>query len=159
MKEFKKIGVLFIIVFVFFIFFEPKIGVLLLGLIAFIASIYGWITHQNIKKNGIQAIGKIVSYKEDNDGNVTPMIAFKTEKGELIQNTPFFHLSSSFSGIQFGVAQIGEACTIRYNPKKPRDFTVEGAENILTILIFFIIGLAIITIFILDILEVISFNF
>lgn len=135
----------FFIAFVALSFYNILICLLLLGLLFLIYSIAGYIFLDNIHKNGIESIGKIVSYKSDEEGHKTPIIEYQTINGKNFIGEPFIHGSSDLD--KFGAFQqnINTKITILYSAKSPEKFVIkERKSNSFILIIFTLVGLALI---------------
>ncbi|MFH7010966.1 DUF3592 domain-containing protein [Flavobacterium sp. FlaQc-52] len=137
----KEQSLIFVILFIFFMFYKPAICFLMIGILLLFYA-YSSISFLNqIKKNGIESFGKILSYESDNDGYKTPFIEFLTTEGKNITGKPFLHTSSDLDKFQSYQENINKTITIRYNPEDPEKFVIENNFNGLGSLLLIIIGL------------------
>ncbi|GAA4125158.1 DUF3592 domain-containing protein [Flavobacterium chungbukense] len=110
-----------------------------------IYSIAGYIFLDNIHKNGIEGIGKIVSYKSDQEGYKTPTIEYQTIDGKNFRGEPFIHGSSDLDKLGAFQQNINIKIAILYSAKSPENFVIKERKSNSAILILFIfIGLALI---------------
>ncbi len=77
----KEYAIPIFILFVFFMFYKPVICSLILGSLATLIGIKSWIFIVDIHKNGVESIGKILSYESDEDGHKTQRLNLKLKKG------------------------------------------------------------------------------
>lgn len=136
---------IFFILFVALSFYNILICLLLLGLLFLIYSIAGYIFLDNIHKNGIESIGKIVSYKSDEEGHKTPIIEYQTADGKNFRGEPFIHGSSDFDKFGPYLQTINTKIAILYSVKSPENFVIkERKSNSAILIIFSLIGFALI---------------
>ncbi|WET03733.1 DUF3592 domain-containing protein [Flavobacterium sp. YJ01] len=136
---------IFFIVFVALSFYNILICLLLLGLLFLVYSITGYIFLDNIHKNGIESIGKIVSYKSDEEGYKTPIIEYQTADGKNFKGEPFIHGSSDLDRFGPYLQTINTKISILYSAKSPENFVIkERKSNSVILILFIFIGLALI---------------
>jgi hypothetical protein len=138
----KKYGVIFIILFVFFMFYKPVICFLLLGTLALFYAIYSISSLMDLNKNGIEHHGKIVSYESDDEGYKTPIIEFQISEGKIFTGKPFLHTSSDLDKFQSYQNNINKTIKIIYNPDYPEKFVLKGNSNYFGMALLIIVGLA-----------------
>ncbi|WJS96985.1 DUF3592 domain-containing protein [Flavobacterium johnsoniae] len=144
----KYVPIFFAIFFILFVaisFYNILICLLLLGFLFLIYSIAGFIFLDNIHKNGIESIGKIVSYKSDEEGHKTPTIEYQTTDGKNFRGEPFIHASSDLDKLEAYQQNINTKIAILYSAKSPENFVIkERKSNSVILILFIFIGLALI---------------
>ncbi|MEP7169252.1 MAG: DUF3592 domain-containing protein [Bacteroidota bacterium] len=137
----KKYGVVFFILFVFFMFYKPVICFLMLGTLLLFLAISSLSFLSQINKNGIESFGKIVSYESDNEGYKTPVIEFLSTEGKKITGKPLLHTSSDLDKFQSYQKNINKTIKIRYDPESPEKFIIKDNSNGFGLLLTLIGGL------------------
>ena len=137
----KKYGIAFVVLFVFFMFYKPVICFLMLGTLALLYSIEFILFLNDIKKSGIEIIGKIVSYKSDAEGYKTPIIEFQISEEKTISGKPFFHPSTDLDKFVSFKGNINKFVKIVYNCKSPEKFIIKDNSNGFAIILILIVGL------------------
>lgn len=143
MKNIKKYGLIIVVLFVFFMFYKPIFCSLILGTLVFYYGINSLIFLNYIKKNGIESLGEILLYESDEDGYKTPIIEFKTLKGELIKQKPYYYASTDFSIFRTYKNDINKKITVLYSEENPKKFVIKTEKdfNIGSVILMIIIGL------------------
>lgn len=138
----KRLGIIVVISFVFFLFYKPVICFLILGTLFLFYGIYSLSSLIWITKNGIESHGKIVSYESDEKGYKTPVIEFQISEGRNFKGKPFLHTSSDLDKFQTYQKNINKTIKIIYNPKDPEKFILKDNSNYFGLIILIIVGLA-----------------
>lgn len=138
----KRLGIIVVIPFVFFLFYKPVICFLILGTLSLFYGIYSLSSLIWITKNGIESHGKIVSYESDEKGYKTPVIEFQISEGRNFKGKPFLHTSSDLDKFQTYQKNINKTIKIIYNPKDPEKFILKDNSNYFGLIILIIVGLA-----------------
>lgn len=143
MKFIEKYGLIIAVLFIFFMFYKPIFCFLLLGSLALYYGIESLTFLNYIKKNGIESLGEILSYESDEDGYKTPIIEFKTLKGELIKQKPYYYASTDLSIFKTYKNNINKKITVIYSEDNPGKFVIKTEKdfNIGTIILMIIVGL------------------
>jgi hypothetical protein len=140
MDVYKKYGIIFVVPFVFFMFYKPVICFLMLGTLIVFYGIYSISFLIQINKNGIENLGRIVSYQSDDEGYKTPIIEFQISEGKNFIGKPFLHTSSDLDKFQSYQKNINKTIKIIYNPTDPEKFVLKGNSNYFVSVILIIIG-------------------
>lgn len=143
MKIIEKYGLIIVVLFVFFMFYKPIFCFLIVGSLALCHGIESLTFLNYIKKNGIESLGEILSYESDEDGYKTPIIEFKTLKGELIKQKPYYYASTDLSIFRTYKNNINKKITVIYSEENPEKFVIKTEKdfNIGTIILMIIVGL------------------
>lgn len=133
--------------FIIFVFVNPPICFMIMGLILIYIALNTFIKLQDLKKFGINCEGAIVEYVTNKYGDRTPIIKFNTSKGIEISGKPFGTYSGVIGPFRFSNDPTTEKLAIRYNSKNPEQFIYKGQENInyFLFLIVTLIGILLIT--------------
>ena len=137
----KKYGIIFVIRFVFFMFYKPAICFLMLGTALLFYAVYSISSLNQINKNGIENLGKIVSYESDNEGYKTPVIEFEISERKNFTGKPFLHTSSDLDKFLSYQKNINKTVKIIYNPDCPEKFILKDNFNYFGLIILIIVGL------------------
>lgn len=150
-----------LILFVFFMFFKPVICFLLIGSLAILVGINSWIIIIDIQKNGIESIGKILSYDSDEDGHKTPTIEFKTKNGNQIKKKPYYYASSDLSKIKSYKNKINESVSVVYDKKNPEKFVIGNERNFnyFSLILIILVGIFFLTFGTLNLFDIIQIDF
>lgn len=143
MKIIEKYGLIIVVLFVFFMFYKPIFCFLIIGTLVFYYGINSLTFLNYIKKNGIESLGEILSYEPDEDGYKTPIIEFKTLKGERIKQKPYYYASTDLSIFRTYKNNINKKITVIYTEKNPEKFVIKTEKdfNIGSIIFMLIVGL------------------
>lgn len=133
--------IVYAIVFIFFMFYNQMICILMIGVILLSFAIYGIWFVNNIKKNGIERTGKIVSYESNRKGYKTPVIEFQIGEGDFFTGKPSIHSSSDLDKFRTYTENINKTVKIIYSPKSPENFILKDSSNDFAIILFIVIGL------------------
>ena len=129
MKYIKKYGILFAIVFAFFMFYKPIICMLMIGSFISFYGIHYYKFLININQNGIESVGKILQYKRDDEGYKTPIVKFETKEGLEIETEPYYYASTDLSKFRTYNKNINKTVTVIYEPNKPKRFIIKSESN------------------------------
>ena len=153
MKEFlkkNKYELPLVIAFVVSMFYKPMFCFIILGSWVIITSFNYWRFLLNIEKNGIEGVGKILSYESDYKGYKTPIVEFTSKSGTHVRKKPHFHVSTDFSKLLTHKNTIDTTIDILYDPNSPEKFVIDEEENFYRLslifamfggLLFFTIGI------------------
>jgi hypothetical protein len=143
MEIIKKYGLIIVILFAFFMFYKPICCFLILGIVIFYYGVNSLTFLNHIKKNGIESLGEILSYESDKDGYKTPIIEFKTQKGELIKQKPYYYASTDLSFFRTYKNNINKKNAVIYSEENPEKFVIKTEKNfnIGSIILMIIVGL------------------
>lgn len=157
----KKYAVPIIILFVFFMFYKPVVCFIIFSLLILIISIYSWNFLSDIRKNGIQSVGKILFYESDSDGYKTPTVEFTDKNGKLIRKKPYYYTSTDVSKIRTYKKNINKPVDILYHRKNSEKFVIGKERNFNNFSLIFItlIGLICLTVGVCSILGIIEIDF
>ena len=133
--------IVFAILVIFFMFYNPIICILIIGIALLLFAFYAIWFVNNLNKNGIESTGKIVSYESDNEGYKTPIIEFTIAEGKTFFGKPYIHGSSDLDKFRAYNQNINKAVKIIYNPKSPEKFILKGSSNSFVIFFLIIVGL------------------
>jgi hypothetical protein len=160
MKYLDKYWNYYIVTFVIFMFVKPALSFLILGLLIFLKSIDYFIFLKNIKKNGIYTEGKIISYEADSDGHKQPYIEYKTKKGEVFKEKPFYYASTDLSIFKTYNDKINQIILIIYDKNIPNRIIMESETNFnnFSLIFMFLIGFLFCLISVLSLLGYIEIN-
>lgn len=103
--------------FIIFVFVNPPICFMIMGLILIYVALNTFIKLQDLKKIGINCEGAIVEYVTNKYGDRTPIIKFNTSKGIEISGKPFGTYSGVIGPFRFSNDPTTEKLAIRYNSK------------------------------------------
>ena len=161
MENIKKYWILIAIIFVFFMYYEPVVCLIILGSFFLILGISSWTFLYEIKKRGIKSVGKILNYESDNDGHITPIVNYKTVNGKVINKKPYFYVTANIGSITTYKSKINEEVPIIYNPNNPEKFILqeEMTLNKFGLIFFIIVGLTLFVVGLLDLIGIININF
>ncbi len=161
MEKLKKYLIFILVLFVFFMFYDPIICFIILGVFFSAIGIYFLFFLKRIKERGIKSRGKILFFESDSEGYKTPIIEYTTNRGKVIKEKPFYYTSSDLSIIRSYRNKINEPISISYDPMEPKKFILnkENNTNFFSLLLFTLIGLIFVLISILNILGIININF
>lgn len=112
----------------------------MLGTFSLFYAIYSISSLIQINKNGIENLGKIVSYESDDEGYKTPVIEFQISEGENFIGKPFLHTSSDLDKFQSYQKNINKTIKIIYDPSDPEKFILKGNSNYFGSIIMIIVG-------------------
>ena len=157
----KEYAITIFILFVFFMFYKPVICFLILGSLATFIGIQSWVFIVDIKKNGIESIGKILFYESDEDGYKTPRIEFKTKNGNHIKKKPYYYASTDLSEFRTYKNKINDSVSILYDKKNPEKFVLGNERNFnyFSLILIILVGIVFLTVGILSLLEIIKIDF
>lgn len=143
MQRLKKYWIIIVLVFFFSMYLKPAICFFILGSIAFVVVIDSIRVQKRLGSNGIDGIGRILSYDDD-----TPVIEFTPPGGETIAEKPYLYVSTDLSQIMPNHNQTGHEVPITYDPNDPTKFVLTGEKGIngIALVVFFLIGLALIAV-------------
>lgn len=144
----QKYSIAIFLVFVFFMFYEPQICFIIIGLLMLLYGIQYFLFFKNIQKNGIETKGRILSYQSDNEGYKTPIIEFKTLENLEVKKEPYYYWSTDLSKFKSYKNNINESVSILYDPKSPEKFIIlkESKSNYVSVIFLGIFALIFITI-------------
>lgn len=125
----KNYGIILFFPFVFFIFYKPAISFLMLGTLLLFLAIQSIIFFIQIRKNGIENVGKIISYESDDEGYKTPIIEFQISEEKSFRGKPSFHASTDLDKFQSYNRNINKTIKIIYNPENPEKFITKNNSN------------------------------
>lgn len=111
------------------------------GIMSFIIGFYNLFIYLKLT-NGNSASAKVVDYKVETDTKgrkiLFPIVEFTTSDGQVIKE------SNQFGNMESEILKmypIDTAVNIRYNPKKPKTFMIEGDKSALkNVIILIAIG-------------------
>lgn len=148
MMNIQKYSIAIFLVFVFFMFYEPQICFIIIGLLMLLYGIQYFLFFKNIQKNGIETKGRILSYQSDNEGYKTPIIEFKTLENLEVKKEPYYYWSTDLSKFKSYKNNINESVSILYDPKSPEKFIIlkESKSNYVSVIFLGIFALIFITI-------------
>ena len=121
MKRLAKYWIVFAIVFVVFIFIQPAVCFLIVGLIVFYLCLNTILLFNHLRKRGITVTANMVSFEEDTDNDKIPVIAFKTLQGELINGKPAMYSVRENKTLTMEVQII-------YQPQRPQKFILSDEK-------------------------------
>lgn len=146
----KKYSLIILSLFIFFMFYKPIFCFLILGTLAFYHGFSRLMFLDYIEKNGIESIGKILSYESGEDGHKTPIVEFKTIEGDIVLKKPYCYVSTDLSMFKSYQDNINKNVTIIYSLKNPEKFVLKtekdfnyGGNIILIIISLIFLGFAI----------------
>jgi hypothetical protein len=113
----------------------------MLGTALLFYAVYSISSLNQINKNGIENLGKIVSYESDNEGYKTPVIEFEISEGKNFTGKPFLHTSSDLDKFLSYQKNINKTVKIIYNPDCPEKFILKDNFNYFGLIILIIVGL------------------
>lgn len=142
----KKYSIPFIILFIISMFFKPAFCFLMLGMLLFLYAIYSIFSLNEINKNGIESIGKIVSHESDNEGYKTPIVEFQISDEKSFRGKPFLHISSDLDKFRSFQKDVNKTIKILYHPENPEKFILKDNSNGFGSVILIIAGLIFISI-------------
>lgn len=137
----KKYGIIYVVFFVFFMFYKPVICFLILGITALAYTANNILQLNNIRRNGIEINGKIVSYESDTEGYKTPIIEFQTIEEKIITGKPSFHTSLDLDKVRSFRGNINKTVKIIYNSESPEKFILKDNSNGFGLIMLVIVGL------------------
>ena len=157
----KKYAIPLFILFVFFMFYKPVICFIILGSLISIMSVYYWNFLSDIHKNGIESVGKILSYESDSDGYKTPTIQFTSKNGIQVRKKPYYYASTDLSIIRTYKKNIDKPIDILYDQKNPEKFVIGKERNFNSFSLIFmtLVGLTFLTVGICSIFGIINVEF
>jgi hypothetical protein len=132
---------IFAILFIFFMFYNPVICPLMLGVLLLFYAINSVLFLNKLSKNGIESFGKILSYESDRKGYKTPIIEFQIAEGKYFAGKPYVHSSSDLDKFQSYSENINKRVKVIYNPESPEKFILKDGSNGCGIIILIIVGL------------------
>ncbi len=156
-----KFAIPIVILFAFLMWYNPAVCFIILGGGTLIGGIYTCFVVSKIIKNGIQGIGKILSYESDSDGYKTPKVQFYTQEGNEVIRKPWFYASTDLSKLRSYKRKLNKEVEIIYDPKNPKKFLIqsERAFNYFALSFLFIVAIVFLVIGILGATGTIDFNF
>lgn len=150
----QKYSIVIFLLFVFFMFYEPQICFIIIGLVILLYGIQYFLFFKNIQKNGVETKGRILSYQSDYEGYKTPIIEFKTLESLEVKKEPYYYWSTDLSIFRSYKNHINEFVSILYDPKFPEKFIIlrERKSNYVSVVFLGIFALIFITIGVLHLL-------
>ncbi|MES2587742.1 MAG: hypothetical protein V4622_02110, partial [Bacteroidota bacterium] len=144
-------------VFILFMFIEPAICILILGLLFLFISIGAIVFIRKMKICGIDSNGILCTYDFENDESPSPIIEFRTLKDEIIREKPYVYGSASFSGILLN-NNIKKTVPILYDPENPKRFVIKHSIyfNFFWIIIFSLLGMFLMVLSVLEFIKLID---
>ena len=141
MKLKKKYGLILLVAFALLLVFKAKIlGILILGVGLLVYSIRAAHVVIRIQTSGITCRATIVDSEVNEEGDLTPIIEFKTTKGEQIKGKPFvFQISDLIDSNPKNI--VGKYVLISYDKDKPKRFVIADKEHLFMTFLIFSIGL------------------
>ena len=146
-----KIGYILVITFICCMFCKPILGSLIIGPLVLYYSINSWRFLSNVKHNGIECEGIILSYEPDDEGHKTPIIEFETFENKIIKEKPYYYASTDLSIFLKYQNNLNKKVLIIYDKENPEKFVLKTETNfnygslifaIIISLIFITIGFA-----------------
>lgn len=137
----KNQGIIITVLFVFFMFYKPSVCFLMVGSLVLYYVIKSVSFLDEINKNGIEIVGKIVSYESDNEGYKTPVIEFETVDGKNLIGKPYIHASSDLDKFQSYSENINKNIRIIYSPESPEKFIIKNSSPGCVLIFGAIVGL------------------
>jgi len=122
MKYLEKYWTIFIVVFFFSMFMKPAICVLIVGALVFYIGLNAILFLRKIKEKGVVGIGRILSYKVDDEGYKIPVIEFTPLGRETVAAKPSFYVSTDLSKIWSYSKMTDREVRILYDPDDPTKF-------------------------------------
>jgi len=127
MRALKKTWAIAILVaFVFFMFYEPVVCGIILGLIFIVIGVRGWKFIYRMNNNGIKRWGTVVSFETDNESGNIPIIEYDTLENESITAQPHFYAYASVTKIRNPKKHIGKRTIILYDPDNVKRFVLKA---------------------------------
>jgi len=108
---------------------KPSICYFLIGTVASICGTRLWFIIKNIKYKGVQAIGKIFSYEDDQNDQI-PIIEFKPDSGETIREKPSDYVFIYSSKFGTNRRLVNTEVNILYDPDNPKKFIIDNKKGI-----------------------------
>ena len=125
----KEYSIIIIILFVFFMFYKPIVCALIMGALVLYHGIESLMFLNYINKNGIESLGKILSYESDEESYKTPIIEFQTLEGKFIKEKPYYYASSDLSKFRTYKNDINKNITVLYSSERPEKFVIKTEKN------------------------------
>ncbi len=100
-----------------------------LGTVFGIIAYYNWNADRQIKSNGVETIGTVVSFNRNSKGSSAPVITYTTRGGET--HTYYSNTYSSPAAYD-----MGEEVTLWYLPENPEKLVLTGIDSWLLPVIF-----------------------
>ncbi|MEO8236939.1 MAG: DUF3592 domain-containing protein [Flavobacterium sp.] len=125
----KEYSIIIIILFVFFMFYKSIVCALIVGALALYYGIDNLTFLNYINKNGIESLGKILSYESDEEGYKTPIIEFQTLEGNFIKEKPYCYVSSDLSKFRTYKNDINKNITVLYSSERPEKFIIKTEKD------------------------------
>lgn len=136
-------SIIIIILFVFFMFYNSIVCILIVGALLLYNGIDSLLFLNYINENGIETLGKILFFESDEEGYKTPVIEFQTLEEKHVKAKPYYYASSDLSKFRTYKGEIQKNITVLYSPERPEKFVLKSEKefNYSTIIMMIIIGL------------------
>jgi hypothetical protein len=144
----QKYSIAMFFLFVFFMFYEPPVCFIIIGLSMLLYGIQYFLFFKNIQKSGIETKGRVLKYQSDNEGYKTPIIEFKTLESLEVKKEPYYYWSTDLSKLRSYKNDINDSVSVLYDPKFPEKFIIlkENKSNYASVVFLCIFALIFITI-------------
>lgn len=139
MKNIEKYWPFLIVVYAISVFTKPAFCFLLLGFLFLFMGIKAIVFLNTMNKSGIEAKGKIVEFETDKQGDLTPLLEYINENGDLIRSKPTVQSSTNLD-LLFAKFSLGDELVIKYEKQKNENFIIVEDSNFNSI-VFFVFGL------------------
>ncbi len=126
MKHVKEYWLILPVIIIFCIgyFVRGAYASLIVGSIVFFFSLKGILFLKDIHYNGIKCLAKVVSVREDSEGNLIPIVEYLTTDGKLITEEPLISGTTEINGINLYKESINKEVLIIYHPTKPEKYVL-----------------------------------
>ena len=141
MEYLKRYWPIFAIVFIMLVYIKPAVALLVLGPAFCYWSIRGIRTQRKIRNNGIECIGRILSFEADNDGLKVPVVEFTLTRGRVVSGKPHIYSFTDLRKVWPYDSLIGSEVLVIYDPDEPKKFVITSRKN--HIIFFYVLFFAI----------------